>query len=122
MDQNTSLQELKDLAANFRDDRDWKQFHNPKDLAEAISIEAGELMELFLWQDKEQIDKRIKSDSQFLEKIKDELADIFITAMNFANAIDGLDVSTAIEKKIEKNNNKYPVEKAKGVATKYTEL
>jgi NTP pyrophosphatase (non-canonical NTP hydrolase) len=122
MDSKKNLQELKDLVANFRDERDWKQFHNPKDLAEAISIEAGELMELFLWQDKEQIDKKMNDDPEFLEKIKDELADVFITSMNFANAIDGLDVSEAIKKKIEKNNKKYPVEKARGVATKYTEL
>lgn len=117
-----SIQKMKDLAAKFRDDRDWRQFHNPKDLAEAIIIEAGELLELFLWQDKGQIDKKIKENPEFLEKIKDELADVFVTSFNFANSIEGLDVSEAIIKKMEKNNKKYPIEKAKGVSSKYTEL
>lgn len=121
MDSNTNIQKLKDLAGNFRDERDWKQFHNPKDLAEAISIEAGELLELFLWQSKEDISKKIAENPEYLDKIKDELADVIITSMNFANSLD-LDISEIVEAKIEKNNKKYPIEKAKGVSAKYTEL
>lgn len=121
MDSKTSIQEIRDQAALFRDERDWKQFHNPKDLAAAISIEAGELMELFLWQDKEQIDEKIQSDPQFLEKIKKELADVIITSTNFANGLD-IDISEVVKEKIEENRKKYPVDKAKGMSTKYTDL
>lgn len=122
MDSKTSVQNLKDWAEKFRDDRDWKQFHNPKDLAEAVVVEAGELLELFLWQDKQQVEKKIKENPEFLGKIKDELADVIITSMNFANSIEGLDISEAVKQKMEKNNKKYPVEKARGTSAKYTEL
>lgn len=122
MDSKISVQNLKDWAEKFRDDRDWKQFHNPKDLAEAVVVEAGELLELFLWQDKQQVEKKIKENPEFLGKIKDELADVIITSMNFANSIEGLDISEAVKQKMEKNNKKYPVEKARGTSAKYTEL
>ncbi len=120
-DTKTNIQVLKDLLKDFRDRRDWMQFHDPKNLAEAISIEAGELQELFLWKDKDVVSEKIKNDSKFKEEVGEELADVVIFCLNFANATD-LDVATIVKDKIEKSDKKYPVEKAKGNATKYTKL
>jgi len=120
-DKNTNLQQLKEILKNFRDKREWKQFHNPKDLAEAITVEAGELQELFLWKDKNEIIKQIKNDKKFKEKVGKELADVIIFCLNFANSTD-LDVSKIILNKIKESNKKYPIRKAKGVATKYNEF
>ncbi|HWK61549.1 MAG TPA: nucleotide pyrophosphohydrolase [Eoetvoesiella sp.] len=96
----------------FRDDRDWKQFHNPKDLAVALSIEAGELLEAFLWKAPEDADT---------EKVKEELADVLAYALLLSDAY-GFDVQKIVLEKIERNEAKYPVDKAKGSAKKYTEL
>lgn len=120
-DKNTHIQTLKDLLRDFRDRRDWDQFHDPKNLAEAISIEAGELQELFLWKNKEDIVEKIKNDPEFKNEVGEELADVIIFCLNFANATD-LDVATIVRDKIEKADKKYPVEKAKGNATKYNKL
>lgn len=120
-DTNTNIQVLKDLLKKFRDKRDWSQFHDPKNLAEAISIEAGELQELFLWKDKNTVVEKIKDDPKFKEEVGEELADVIIFCLNFANATD-LDVTAIVKDKIEKADKKYPVEKAKGNATKYTDL
>jgi NTP pyrophosphatase (non-canonical NTP hydrolase) len=99
----------------FRDERNWEQFHDSKNLALAISIEAAELNELFLWKEKPE------SESVSLEKIKEELADILSFAFLLANkhSIDPFDI---ISEKIKKNGVKYPVDKAKGKADKYTDL
>jgi NTP pyrophosphatase (non-canonical NTP hydrolase) len=96
----------------FRDERDWDQFHNSKDLALAISIEANELLELFLWKDNEGFNK---------DKLEEELADVFSFAILLAEK-HNLNIPEIILKKIEHNAKKYPVEKAKGTATKYTDL
>lgn len=96
----------------FRDDRDWQQFHNPKDLSLALSIEASELLELFLWKSPEQAD---------LDKVKDELADVVAYALLLADSYD-LNLEQIVLDKITKNEKKYPVSKAKGTAKKYTEL
>ena len=96
----------------FRDERDWGQFHNPKDLALAISIESAELLELFLWKNAEDANT---------EKVKEELADIFSFAFLLAEKY-GLDVKEIVLDKIKKNGEKYPVDKAKGSAKKYNEL
>jgi len=96
----------------FRDDRDWKQFHNPKDLAVALSIEAGELLEAFLWKAPEAADT---------EKVKEELADVLAYALLLSDAY-GFDVQQIVLEKIERNEAKYPIDKAKGSAKKYTEL
>lgn len=108
----SEFRQLTDLLLKFRDERDWKQFHNPKDLAIALSIESGELLERFLWK---------TSDTAEKEKVKEELADVFAYAILLANHY-GYDVSEIIKEKIEKNAKKYPVEKSKGTATKYDEL
>lgn len=120
-DKDTRIQELKDLLLEFREKRDWKQFHNPKDLAEAITIEAGELLELFLWKNKEDVISEIKNDTRFKEEVEDELADVISFCINFANATD-IDISNAVKKKIKKNDKKYPADKSKGNATKYNKL
>lgn len=96
----------------FRDDRDWEQFHNSKDLALALSIEASELLELFLWKDNEGANP---------EKLKEELADILMYAFLLADKHQ-LNIKEIIEQKIEKNNEKYPVAKSKGTSKKYNEL
>lgn len=96
----------------FRDERDWEQFHNAKDLAIALNIEAGELLETFLWKD---------STDANVEKVKEELADVFSYALLLADKYN-LDIEEIILNKISSNNKKYPVEKAKGSARKYDEL
>jgi NTP pyrophosphatase (non-canonical NTP hydrolase) len=102
---------IQELLA-FRNARDWEQFHNPKDLSIAISIEAAELLELFLWKDAEEADKN---------KVREELADIFAYAFLLAERY-GFNVKEIILEKIGKNAKKYPIEKAKGTAKKYNEL
>lgn len=96
----------------FRDDRDWKQFHNPKDLSLALSIEASELLELFLWKSPEQAG---------VSKVKEELADVIAYALLLADSYE-LDVEQIVLDKIALNEKKYPVSKARGTAKKYTEL
>ena len=102
---------LKELR-NFRDERDWGQFHNPKDLALALNIESSELLEAFLWKSPEDAD---------IEKVKEELADVFAYALLLADSYD-LNVKQIVLDKIKKNHKKYPVNKARGSAKKYTEL
>jgi NTP pyrophosphatase (non-canonical NTP hydrolase) len=120
-DSKTSIDQLKRLLLDFRDERDWAQFHDPKNLAEAISIEAAELLELFLWKSPNDVANLLKADAKFRDAVEDELADILSFVLIFANATD-IDVSRAVSNKIEKNRKKYPVEKAKGSATKYDQL
>lgn len=111
----SELDEVIKKLIKFRDERDWEQFHNSKDLALAISIEAAELNELFLWKtagESEKVD---------LKRLKEELADILSYAFLLAEK-HGLNPFEIISEKIKINAEKYPVEKAKGTATKYTEL
>ena len=109
------MSEIKNITKKliaFRDERDWAQFHNPKDLVVALNIEAGELLELFLWKKHEEADN---------EKVKEELADVFAYAFLLADKYD-LNVEEIVLNKIKLNAEKYPVEKAKGTAKKYDEL
>jgi len=109
------IQLLINELVKFRDARHWEQFHNTKDLALAISIEAAELNELFLWkttEESEQVDRN---------KIKEELADILAFSLLLAGK-HGFDVKKIVLEKIRKNNEKYPVAKAKGTSKKYNEL
>ena len=112
MTQSNDIKALTAALLKFRDERDWEQFHNPKDLALALNIEAGELLEAFLWKPSEQAD---------IETVKEELADVLAFAFLLADKY-GLDVKQIVLEKIEKNALKYPVEKARGSARKYTEL
>ncbi|MET0637775.1 MAG: nucleotide pyrophosphohydrolase [Chitinophagaceae bacterium] len=107
-----SMEEIISLVVKFRDERDWKQFHNAKDLALALSIEAGELNELFLWKKAEDADP---------ERIKEELADILMYAIFLADK-QGIDIAEIIGKKLEVNAEKYPIDKARGNAKKYDQL
>jgi dCTP diphosphatase len=120
IDSNTTLAELKKRVLDFAHERDWEQFHAPKNLSMALAAEAGELMEHFLWATPEQ-SRTIVDDAAKRAKIAEELADVVIYALEFAN-VTGLDVAAAIEAKMAANALKYPVEKARGRADKYTEL
>lgn len=106
------LQDITQKLLQFRDERDWQQFHNSKDLSVAISVEAGELLELFLWKHPDQVDKN---------KLKDELADVLAFSFLLAER-EGFDIRQIILEKIARNAEKYPIEKAKGTAKKYDEL
>ena len=117
---STTLADLKTRVLAFARERDWEQFHAPKNLSMALAAEAGELMEHFLWATPEQ-SAAVAKDPAKRRKIEDELADVVIYALEFAN-IAGMDVAAAIERKMADNAKKYPVEKAKGRSDKYTEL
>lgn len=106
---------LVDELVEFRDARQWAQFHNTKDLALALSIEAAELNELFLWKTEEECEKVDR------ERLREELADVFAYSLLLAGK-HGLDVKEIVLEKIRKNNEKYPVDKSKGTAKKYNEL
>ena len=106
------IQELTALVKAFVNERDWDQFHNPKDLALALSIEAAELNESFLWK---------KAEDAKPEKVREELADVFIYALLLARKYDW-DIPALVKEKLVANAAKYPVEKAKGSAKKYNEL
>ena len=108
----SDLEELRQSIVKFTQDRDWDQFHNGKDLALALSIEAAELNEAFLWKDASKVN---------IEKIKEELADIFNYAILIADKYD-LDIKQIVMAKLKRNAEKYPVEKAYGSAKKYNEL
>jgi NTP pyrophosphatase (non-canonical NTP hydrolase) len=108
----SEISKITEELRKFRDERDWEQFHNPKDLAIALSIEAGELLELFLWKPAEKADP---------DKVKEELADVFAYAFMLADKY-GLDVAKIMQEKLAQNKLKYPVAKARGSAKKYNEL
>jgi len=108
----TQLQQLTELLTRFRDARDWKQFHNPKDLALAISIESSELLEAFLWKSAESVP---------VEKVKEEIADVFAYLVMLADHYN-LDLEQVVREKVQQNEVKYPVDKAKGKSNKYNEL
>ena len=114
MNKSDILQEIR----KFRDERDWMQFHNPKDLAAAISIEASELLELFLWKTNEQMERELESKR---DAIADEIADIAIYLFELADNL-GIGLLEAMHSKLQKNAAKYPVDRAKGSSRKYTDL
>ena len=120
LDQETTLQQLKELVHHFARERDWVQFHTPKNLSMAIAAEAAELMEHFLW--KEGVESfEVLQDPVKGREIAEELADIFIFALEFAT-IAQIDLARVIQEKMKVNALKYPVEKAKGRSEKYTDL
>lgn len=108
----SDIQSMIDALVHFRDERDWAQFHNPKDLAIALNLEAAELLELYLWKTANEAD---------MEKIKQELADVFAYAL-LLSAHYQLDVKQIVLDKIQINAIKYPIEKSKGTAKKYDAL
>jgi NTP pyrophosphatase (non-canonical NTP hydrolase) len=115
------MKNIKDLTARiiaFRDARDWKQFHNPKDLALSLVLEATEVMEHFQWKSQKEMDKYI-IDSK--DEIGEELADVLYWVLLMSKDLN-IDIVKALENKIKKNEAKYPIEKAKGKHTKYNKL
>jgi NTP pyrophosphatase (non-canonical NTP hydrolase) len=108
----SDITDLQKAALAFRDERDWAQFHNAKDLAVGLSIEASELLECFLWKNPQAADS---------EKIREELADVLVYALLLAHEVK-IDISSAVHDKLAKNAIKYPVSKAKGRADKYDQL
>ena len=108
-------QETINQVLKFRDDRNWKQFHNPKDLALSISLEAAELLEVFQWSGSDTVCESKK------DKIREELADVLNYCILMAD-VCGLDMDEIVQEKIKSNNVKYPVEKARNSAKKYDEL
>jgi NTP pyrophosphatase (non-canonical NTP hydrolase) len=119
-DAETQLAEIKERVLDFARERDWEQFHSPKNLSMAIATEAAELMEHFLWQSPECSCEQMRTE-ELREQVAEELADVLIFAIEFAN-VTGLDIASIIEAKMKRNTQKYPVEKAKGRSVKYTEL
>ena len=120
-DATTTLADLKARILAFVRERDWEQFHSPKNLSMALATEAAELMEHFLWLDAESSRALMRNNPDRRQKIEDELADVLVYAIEFANT-NNIDIATAIETKMRANAQKYPVEKARGNARKYTEL
>lgn len=114
----SDINELTDRIVNFRDARDWKQFHNPKDLAVSLLLEASEVLEHFQWKSPEEMEKHIQENK---DDVADELADTLYWVLLMSKDFD-IDIRDALEKKLQKNEEKYPVEKAKGNHLKYNKL
>jgi len=114
-----SLTNLHNKIVNFREERDWSQFHTPKDLAISISIEASELLECFQWKNEKAVKEYL--DSEKSTEIDEEMADVLIYLIGLSDIL-GVDLIKAANDKLDKNAKKYPTEKAKGNAKKYTEF
>ncbi len=114
----SDLEELTKLVIKFRDERDWKQFHTPKDLAISLALESAEVLEHFQWKNPTEIKKYIKTNK---DDIADELADVFKYLLMLSYELN-IDLKKAVPSKMAKDNKKYPVEKSKGKHAKYTEL
>jgi NTP pyrophosphatase (non-canonical NTP hydrolase) len=119
-DVTSRVADLKLMVQNFSEERDWDQFHNPKDLAIGIVTEASELLEIFRFKNDAEVTALLK-DVSSAKKIRDELADVLYFALRLAQKYD-IDLSKALEEKIRDNRQRYPVEKAKGSNKKYSEL
>jgi len=120
MDSNITFESLKHKVESFRDERDWLKFHNPKDLSMALSIEAAELEELFLWKDKNAL-ARLSNDKHQLEMVQEEMADMCIYLLSLSSVLK-IDLSNSIIEKLAKNAAKYPISRSKGSSKKYNEL
>ncbi|MEK7070380.1 MAG: nucleotide pyrophosphohydrolase [Patescibacteria group bacterium] len=114
----SDIKKLTKKIIKFRKDRDWEQFHTPKDLAVSLSLEAGEVLEHFQWKNSREIEEHIKDNK---EEIGDELADVFNYLLLMAHDFK-IDLAKAAEKKINKSAQKYPIAKSKGRHTKYNKL
>jgi len=115
------LEKIKKEVLKFQKERNWEKFHDPKSLAELISVESGELLELFLWKNREQILNEVNVNKGYKQEIADELADVLLNCFQMANALD-FDIEKIFFNKLDKIKKKYPVEKALGVAVKYNKL
>jgi NTP pyrophosphatase (non-canonical NTP hydrolase) len=115
-----TIQELIHKVQHFCEERDWDQFHNPKDLAIGISTEANELLDIFRFKSEEQM-QEVFRDASKRKHIEEELADTLFFILRFAQ-MNEIDIDKALDEKIEKNNKKYPIERIKGSNLKYTEI
>lgn len=115
-----TIAELSERLVSFRDARDWRQFHSLKNLILSVSLEAAELLELGQWKDDAEIEAAI-ADPEFRERLSEECADVFLYLLLICERA-GIDLSQSAAAKIERNAEKYPVEKSRGNARKYTEL
>ena len=115
---NDRVQEIVQKIRKFRDERDWIQFHDPKNIAISITLESAELLEHFQWKDKGEVEQYIHKHKT---KIQDEIADVAIYLFELSDNLD-IDLLKSIEKKLKKNARNYPVKKAKGKHTKYNKL
>ncbi|MCK4634908.1 MAG: nucleotide pyrophosphohydrolase [Candidatus Aenigmarchaeota archaeon] len=120
MDSKINVHELKEIVRKFCEDRDWDQYHGAKDLAMALIIESAELLEHFRWKSEKEV-KELFENPEKKEQISDEMADVLYFLLRLAQRYD-IDLSESLKRKIEKNDKKYPVEKARGSNKKYTEL
>ena len=120
MDYKTTIQELKLKVKKFCEDRDWDQFHNAKELAIALSLESAEVLDLFRYKSTEEVERMLKNPEKKLE-LSEELADVLYLVFRISQLYD-IDLSSEFNKKMVKNELKYPVELAKGKNSKYTEL
>lgn len=111
-DATTTLAELRDMVRRFVNERDWSQFHSPKNLSMSIAIEAAELMEHFQWSNPEAAES-IRDDADAMQQVREELADVFCYALAFSNALD-IDLADALVDKLKKNEEKYPADKFRG--------
>ncbi|MBM3206573.1 MAG: nucleotide pyrophosphohydrolase [Candidatus Staskawiczbacteria bacterium] len=112
------MKKLTEKIIAFRDARDWKQFHNPKDIALSLVLEAAEVLEHFQWKSKEEIEAYIKTNKG---DIGEELSDVLYWVLLMSNDLN-IDIAQALEKKMEQNEKKYPIDKARGKHTKYNKL
>jgi dCTP diphosphatase len=112
------IKELQDELKKFRDERDWKKYHTPKDLSVAVTLEAAELIEHFIWKSPEEIKRYVKTHRA---EIAEEVADVAIYLLNLCNTLD-IDFVLAVKDKIRKNAQKYPIEKSKGSTKKHREV
>ena len=119
-DKTTNMSELRDRIREFVDSRDWSKYHNPKDIAISIVIEASELLEIFQWTKESEL-HTITEDPRELKELEAELADVMIYCLILANVLD-IDISQTISKKIKNNIDKYPINKIKGNYKKYTDI
>lgn len=117
---NDPILDLTTRLMRFRDDRDWRQFHSLKDLILSVGIESGELLELTQWKDSQMVEDAI-TDPDFRTRLSEEVSDVFLYLLLIAERA-GIDIIEEAHRKIDKNDAKYPVEKAKGSAKKYTKL
>lgn len=111
------LEEMRQIMREFSDSRDWDKFHSPKNLSMALSVEVSELIECFQWMTEEQSNSL---SPEKLEKISDEIADVQLYLVRLADKV-GVDIGSAVDKKLKKNELKYPAEKVKGSSKKYSE-
>ena len=119
-DSDTTIQQIKDSVMEFITEREWQPFHDPKNVAMALASEVGELLDLFRWVKSDQAFKLLE-DKETLSSVREELADIAMFIFDFATICD-IDLTEAVNEKMRLNAKRYPIEKARGLAKKYTQL